>query len=253
MLHVEETGDPGGEPALFIHGFMSSNAQWDLNIDRLGRRLRLLLVELPGHGRSPGPDDIEAYGRAAVLGQLEQLREDLALDSVWLVGHSLGGAVAAQYALAHSDRVKGLVITNSRAMFGLPRRSREPAPPASLEERRALPTHPIHARRFPAAVKAKMVDAADQMPAHAIAHLGSNAHGWSSKDDLERIAVPTLLVNGIWEKAFQKSVPVARLAMPDLEVVDLDGGHSINVEQPEAFDRAVMSFIDRTRRPTTSA
>lgn len=247
MLHVDDVGNRSGEPVVFIHGFMSSNAQWDLNRERLGERFRMLLVELPGHGHSIGPDQADVYGRDAVLGNLEQLRTDLGLERVWVVGHSLGGAVAARYALAHPDRVRGLVVTNSRAMFGLPRRSQEPPPPATLEERRAMPTHPIHAKRFPAELKEKMVAAADAMPAHAIAHLGSNAHGWSSKDDLADLAVPTLLVNGKWEKAFQKSLPLARGGIADLEIVDLDGGHSINVEQPQAFDEAVTSFIDRTR------
>ncbi len=246
MLHVQESGQPDGEPVIFIHGFMSSNAQWDPNLDRLGKRLRMFLVELPGHGRSAAPDDAEAYGPTVIIGHLEQLRNELALDRVWLVGHSLGGAVAARYASVHPNRVKGLIITNSRAMFGLPRRSQDPPAPASLEERRALPTHPIHAKRFPSELKAKMVDAADQMPAHAITHLGSNVHSWSSRHDLANITVPTLLVNGKWEKAFQESVPIAREAMADLEVIDLDGGHSINVEQAEAFDDAVTTFIEQT-------
>ncbi len=246
-LHVDEVGDPAGEAVILIHGFMSSNVQWDLNVERLGRRFRLFLVELPGHGRSPGPDEPLAYGRTVVLDHLDRLRAERSLERVWLVGHSLGGAVAARYCLAHPDRVRGLVVTNSRAMFGLPRRSGQPRPPVTLEERRSLPTHPIHAKRFPAVLKEKMVVAADAMPAHAIAHLGSNAHGWSSREDLGSISVPTLLVNGTWEKAFQKSVPIARQTIPRLEVVDLEGGHSINVEQPEAFDRAVEAFVDRHR------
>lgn len=245
MLHVDEIGNPDGEPVVFVHGFMSSNVQWELNTERLGRRFRMFLVELPGHGRSPAPEEVEAYGRSAVIGHLEQLRRDRSLDRVWLVGHSLGGAVVARYAMEHPERICGLVVTNSRAMFGLPRRSNQPPPPATLAERRGLPTHPIHAKRFPETVKAKMVEAADAMPTRAIAHLGSNVHGWSAQEELERLVVPTLIVNGRWEKAFQPSVPIARQRIPDVEVVDLEGGHSINVEQPEAFDAAVTSFIER--------
>jgi pimeloyl-ACP methyl ester carboxylesterase len=54
-LNVEDTGNRNGPPALLLHGFMSSNLQWELNRERLGAELRLLLTEQPGHGRSPVP------------------------------------------------------------------------------------------------------------------------------------------------------------------------------------------------------
>ena len=56
-----------------------------------------------------------------------------------------------------------------------------------------------------------------------------------------------MLVNGRWETAFQEHVPTAAARIPDFHLVELDGGHSINVEQPEAFDRAVLDFVARNR------
>ena len=80
-LFVELDGDPDGPPILMIHGALSWNAQWDLNRAALGERHRLIMVEQMGHGRSDRPDDVEAYGPASVLGELELIRETLGVDT----------------------------------------------------------------------------------------------------------------------------------------------------------------------------
>ncbi|MGI9596923.1 MAG: alpha/beta fold hydrolase, partial [Acidimicrobiales bacterium] len=110
-LNVEEAGNPRGPAVLALHGFMSSNLQWEPNRDGLGAELRLLLTEQPGHGRSPGPEDAAAYRAEAVLDQLDQVRADRAIDRMFLVGQSLGGAMLIRYALRRPERVAGLVFT----------------------------------------------------------------------------------------------------------------------------------------------
>ncbi|MCP4224901.1 MAG: alpha/beta hydrolase [Actinomycetia bacterium] len=247
-LHVEDTGNPDGPPVLFLHGFMSSNLQWEPNRHRLGDELRLLLTEQPGHGGSPGPDDSAAYRADSVLDQLDHIRNERSIDRWWLVGQSLGGAMLIRYALRHPDRVAGLVFTNSRAVFGLVGKQAGDqdggGPPAepTRDQIRALPYHPSNASRLPADLKARMIEAADSMPLTVFRHLPSGGP-WHSTDDLHRLQVPTLLINGRFEKAFQPCVEQAMAAIDDLQVVNLDGGHSVNIDQPEAFNQAIMEFI----------
>ncbi len=246
-LHHVEAGSPDGAPALFVHGFLSSRLQWELNLERLGARFRMILVELPGHGESCGPDDPEAYGPPAVLSAIEAIRRSLAIDRWWAVGHSLGGAVTTRYALAHPNRVEGLVITNSRAMFGIDRSERPTVGQGSPTDLRRLPFHPIHAKRFPADLRERMVEVADATPPHVVRHVGTASHRWRSIDELGELAMPTMLVNGRWEKAFQTHAAHVRSHLDHIDVVDLEGGHSINVEQAETFDAAVLDFVDRHR------
>jgi pimeloyl-ACP methyl ester carboxylesterase len=245
-LNYEDTGNRAGPPLLLIHGYMSSNNQWELNRDALGEHLRLILVEQPGHGRSEAPDDRARYRPEPVLAAIEAVRAELGLERWWVGGHSLGGAMTMRYALANPERCHGLIVTNTRAAFGVAR------PPADRPEvkrepgsfdRHQIHVHPIRAKRWPAHIKAKLVNDADTMAGHALAHTAANSPHWSSDHDMDRLAVPTLLINGRWEKLFQPCVEQARAAIDDLEVIDLEGGHSINIEQPDGFNQAVLRFI----------
>lgn len=94
---VETTGNPAGQPMLMLHGMLSSNAQWDLNKDALGQQLHLIMVELPGHGRSPAYDDPSQYTPDHVLDEIERIRIEAGVDRWWVCGQSLGGAIAIRY------------------------------------------------------------------------------------------------------------------------------------------------------------
>ena len=245
MMFVEETGNPVGPPMVLVHGFLSSNAQWDLNRDELGKHYRLLMVELLGHGRSDAPDDPDAYGIDALLAELESIRIERHIETWWVCGQSLGGAISILYCLAHPERVRGLVFTNTRAAFGIKREgvSSNGGEPPTITSTRDLPVHPINATRLPEVIKQRMVEAADAMTVAATNQFLARRHTWKSTERMAELAMPVLLVTGRWEKAFQEFVEQAEDLIPHLQVVSLEGGHAINAEQPEQFDQAVIKFI----------
>lgn len=245
MLHYEVDGPTDAPALLLLHGFMSSNAQWDLNTAALSKQLRLVKVELMGHGSSPTPLEPEPYRLPSTLEYLETIREDLGISSWTVGGHSMGGATTIRYAMAHPEVCDGVVFTNTRAAFALARTNQDDvfAVSATPEELRALPYHPIHAKRFPEDLKAKMVAIADHMNPYVLQQVITNRPLISSVDDLHTLTVPATLINGRFERAFQPCVDLATQALPELEIVNLDGGHSVNVEAPDAFDDAVLSFV----------
>lgn len=246
-MSSETAGNPDGPPLLLLHGFLSCAAQWDLNQERLGEHFRLIIVELMGHGRSDRPDDAVFCQPDHVLAELERIRIDHGIDRWWVCGQSLGGAIVTRYALAHPDQTRGLVFTNSRAAFGITRPgvSGRQIIPDGMTSTREITVHPINATRLPEAIKDRLVAAADAVPVHVARLVSGQRDSWKSVDEMANLAMPVLLVNGRWEKAFQQTLDQVRDAIDHIEIIDLEGGHAINIEQAEAFDAAVLDFVQR--------
>jgi pimeloyl-ACP methyl ester carboxylesterase len=250
-LHVD-VHDGRGPPLLMAHGFLSSRAQWTPNLEALRQVSTPVVVELLGHGRSPSPGDPAAYAVEAYVAAFETLRERLGAARWFVLGQSFGAGLTIRYALTHPDRVIGQVFTNSISGLSPPpmddpaiRLARAQAVRsggrAALQ---AMPFYPRPTKRWPPAIFQALVDDAALLSPNGIA--GTIAHtvqGLSVLEELTRISVPTLLVNGVREAAFQPMRDHAVAQIAGLEVVDLDGGHSINLDQPAAFNAAVSAFI----------
>jgi pimeloyl-ACP methyl ester carboxylesterase len=254
-LSVEIEGTGENPALLLVHGFMSSNLQWAPNREALRKHFLLVAAELWGHGASPTPRDPVRYGVDAYLSEFESLRVGLGIADWFVCGQSFGAGIAMRYALAHPRVVGGLIVTNSRsALNDVGAEARAAGELAEWEamDPRALPFHPCHAKRFPEDLKARMEASADRIDAYALWQaVRTTAQELSCRALASQIAVPTLLVNGRWEKSFQGDRDFAVATIPDLEVVDLDAGHSVNIEVARAFEEAVVDFATRiaARRP----
>lgn len=248
-LAIETWGDDAKPALLLVHGFLSSNLQWEPNREALGRHLRLVAAELWGHGASPAPRDPARYRVASYLSEFECVRRRLGIGRWFVCGQSFGAGIAMRYALVHPEVVRGLVVTNSRsALSDVTTEAGAAMGRADWEalDLRRLPFHPCHARRFPEALKAKMEAAADRIDGYALWQAAqTTVPELSCRKVASQLAVPTLLVNGRWERAFQDDRAFARATIPDLAVADLDGGHSVNIEASRDFDAAVIDFATR--------
>ncbi|MFW8610191.1 alpha/beta fold hydrolase [Rhizobium beringeri] len=115
VIAVEETGNPTGQPIVFIHGLLGSRINWDKQTtDPDLQKFRLITYDLRGHGLSGKPEDAEAYqdGRRWADDLAAVLRESKAKSPV-LVGWSLGGVVLSNYLAAHGDvGIGGLVYVD---------------------------------------------------------------------------------------------------------------------------------------------
>ena len=119
--HVRNQGNPAGVPMLLIHGSNGSLQVWESWAQELGADARVISVDLPGHGLT-GTWPRDEYTVEAYADFIEVLIDNLHLDKVVLVGHSLGGAVAWTFAATRPDRVIQLVLVDSA---GYPRQDDE--------------------------------------------------------------------------------------------------------------------------------
>ncbi len=255
-LHHEVHGR-AGPFLLLVHGLLSSRAQWRPNLTALTQHFRPVVVELLGHGRSPSPDERDAYQPSSYVDGFEALRESLGAER-WLVcGQSLGAALTLRYVLAHPERVRAHLMTNSNSAFATKEWAEAVRPGMEVlrgrllaEGRQAIesvPIHPKNARSLPPEAKAELVADCELHDPVGIGFTASVTVPSSPvREDARHNRVPTLLVHGTRERRFRGHAVWAAANVPQLEVVPVEAGHAVNLEAPRAFDDAVSRWVLQT-------
>lgn len=103
-----------GAPIILIHGLAASLFDWnDLLPELAGAGYTAYALDLLGHGQSHKPEHLDEYTVENVFAHFSAWIDSLQVDQpLILVGHSLGGYLAIQYALRHPERVRALVLTD---------------------------------------------------------------------------------------------------------------------------------------------
>lgn len=106
-LHHESRGE--GPALIILHGLFGSLDNWRTMSGKLSRHFRVHAVDLRNHGRSPHSEIID-YGSMA--GDLQEFMDAQSIASAFVLGHSLGGKVAMEFALGRPERVEKLVVAD---------------------------------------------------------------------------------------------------------------------------------------------
>jgi pimeloyl-ACP methyl ester carboxylesterase len=232
-----------GPPVLFTHGYQASRRMWSKQAEALKDRYTAITWDLRGHGESGTPDDPARYSHELMLGDMSALLDVAGADRAVLVGHSLGGYASLLFRLQHPERVRALVLFGSGPGY------------RDAEARQGWNDM---AERFAASVEkrgleilqkasAEVSGAAHRSPA-ALAHAarGMLAQKDSSvMDTITEIDVPTLVLIGSEDKPFIGSSEYMAKKIPGAQLVVIsDAGHAASIEQPEAFNAALLGFLD---------
>ncbi len=108
-FHYRDWGG-SGQPIILLHGLASNCHWWDLVAPILAGEFRVAALDQRGHGKSDKPES--GYDFATVARDLEGFRQALDLDKPIVVGHSWGGDVALEYAVAYPENVRGLCFVD---------------------------------------------------------------------------------------------------------------------------------------------
>ena len=123
-----EKGD--GNPIVLLHGFPELAYSWRFQIDALADAgYRALAPDMRGYGRSPAPDEVDAYDVIELCADVVRLLDERGLDQAAIVGHDWGANVAWHFALIHPER------TACVAGLSVPLVPRAPAPPLDIMRR----------------------------------------------------------------------------------------------------------------------
>jgi pimeloyl-ACP methyl ester carboxylesterase len=112
-FHYKVEGDEGKSALVLLHGFGASVYSWREVMPILGENKRVYAYDRPAFGLTKRPliwEELNPYSRTASLIQLNQLLDHWGESRVVLVGHSAGGGVAMEFALAYPEKVKALIL-----------------------------------------------------------------------------------------------------------------------------------------------
>lgn len=215
---------------VFLHGYGGRAQHWIYQLREFSMSHRVIALEMRGHGLSDQP--LSAYTMEELQGDLLDALEVLNVDQpIVLVGHSFGGAVAAQFAHDHPERVHRLTTIATTGEFKL----------NSLY--RLLLTLPYSIHRAVAPFVRQWLGA----PPVIMKRLHDNTlrtwNGWSL---FRGIQVPTLVIRGERDRVFESGhfEEVTR-AIPGASDLNVGAsGHMVMLERREAVNRAIKNFIE---------
>jgi pimeloyl-ACP methyl ester carboxylesterase len=254
-LHVlDDRAASGREAVVLLHGLGLDLTSWAAIADDLADEFRPVRVDLRGHGASTGT----GYTLDDLVTDVVSVLDDRRIDRAHLVGHSLGGTIAAEVALRLPERALTVSVLGGLVAGAVP----SPAVLAWTQEiaglakeglpavTAALPDTLMYRNRLGLRVRPALNDAGfiEQIFSSLYAAATTPPTAW---DRLRAHApVPVLLLNGRDDPAFLHSAAELAAMVPGATGVDLAGaGHLTILEQPAAVSRHLAAFLRTGRGP----
>ncbi len=247
----EHAGD--GPDTLLLHGIGHAGRQWDYFARAVDGRLHLFAPDARGHGDSAKPNT--TYAPADFVADVAAILDSLGLARVYLVGHSMGGAHALAFTLAHPERVSRLVVIDTGPSLEPAGRDR------TLRLTTTRPARFADAAEAERYIRATSPGYRDEIYPHRVRWLlretpkglvwrsdlgaleqilaGSRSDLW---DRVGEIAVPTLVVRGTHGYLGAETARRMVEALPDARLLELDAGHNVQLDRPAELADAVVAF-----------
>ena len=263
-LHFTDTGPRDAPILVLVHGYSASLNTWDAWVRNLRKDYRVIRLDLPGHGLSRCVDNDE-IGIEQFIASIDRVTHSLDVDQFTLVGSSMGGHTAWAYALAHPDRLDGLVLVDAAGWLSAP--GEDDKDPVifkllrngfarnvmkDLDMSALIRSGLENSFADPELVTDEMVErysAMSRAPCHREALLkimsGTTLRVPASKERLSAITVPTLILHGDTDNL----IPVAHAekfadAIPGSKLIIYpETGHIPQEEQPVASVEDFRAFL----------
>jgi pimeloyl-ACP methyl ester carboxylesterase len=258
-LYYEESG--AGRALIFVHEYAGDHRSWEPQMRFFSRYYRCIAFSARGYPPSDVPDDPEKYSQARARDDIRAVLDHLGIDRAHVCGLSMGGFAALHFGMAYPDRALSLLVAGCG--YGAEPAKREQfreetnATAAQIEQegmrevakRYSLgPTRVQFQNKNPRGWK----EFADQLAEHSTRGSALTMRGvqarrpslWELVDGMRAIKAPTLVVAGdeddpCLEPALlmKRNIPSAGLAVMPCS------GHTINLEEPDEFNRILLDFL----------
>jgi len=259
-LYYEEAGS--GTPLIFIHEFAGDYRSWEPQMRSLSRYFRCIAYNTRGFPPSDVPDDGSKYSQAAARDDVVAVLNHLKIDRAHVCGLSMGGFAALHVGITYPKRCRSLVIggcgygaePDKKEKFVAECEAAASSFEANWDEaarKYALgPTRLQYQAKDPRGWQ----EFSDQLAGssgkgHALTMRGVQMRRpslWELREDMKKIDIPTLILTGDEDDPCLEPGLLMKRHIPTSGLVVLPfSGHTINIEEPDAFNREVLAFLLR--------
>lgn len=237
--------DPEKPTILFIHGSGGSSALWENQVDALKTHVNTIALDLPGHGRSSGPglDRVENYSAAVA-----DFIETAGIPAPIPCGLSIGGAIVLQLVLEHKTRFKAAILVNTGARLRVMPLLFETIKNDYKGYLNSITAFAASRKTDPVKLASFMAESAKCPPEVTYGDFTA-CDRFNIMEKLSAITIPVLIVTAEDDKltppkygSFMKE-HINNASMTDIK----DAGHLSPLEQPEAFNRAVIDYLKKEK------
>jgi pimeloyl-ACP methyl ester carboxylesterase len=232
-----------GPAILLTHGFSQTSRMWTGQIEAWSRRHTLILWDMRGHGLSKSPEDPAAYSEASTVSDMAAVLDAAGAERAVIAGLSLGGYMSLAFCTSHPDRATAIIAIDTGPGYRDPQaREKWNAHAVGIAER--------YEREGLSTIGSRDWEIVESRHRSADG-LAKAARGMLTRKDsrvveaLSTIAVPALVAVGADDKLFLSAADYMASRIPGArKIVIPDAGHNVNLDQPEAFNAAVLDFLD---------
>ena len=247
-------------PLVLLHGFTGSVANWQTHLVAFSNSYRTIVIDLLGHGQTDAPHVPTRYAMSESARDIVELLATIAPGPFNLLGYSMGGRLALYLAVAYPQLVQRLILESASPGLADPvarkeRRERDDALADQIEQEGVVAfvdrweAIPLFASQhaLPSASRERLhqqrLENREDGLANSLRGMGTGMQPvlWNQ---LPSLLIPTLLLTGALDQKFcsiatemQKQLPTA------IHTTIPHAGHTIHLEQPEAFQQAILAFL----------
>jgi pimeloyl-ACP methyl ester carboxylesterase len=239
QVYWEERGS--GVPVLLSHGYSATARMWEGQLDALSDEYRLIAWDMRGHGQTDSPDDAKAYSEAATVDDMAAVLDAAGVDKAVISGLSLGGYMSLAFNVKYPERVLALMLFDTGPGY------KNPVGREGWNETAIQRAVTFEEKGLDALGRGAEVRIAQHRSAQGLAHA---ARGMLAQFDsriiesLPDIKVPTMVLVGENDQPFIGASQYMASKIPGAQLVTIpNAGHAANIDQPQAFNDAVRTFL----------
>lgn len=258
-LYYEETGS--GFPVIFVHEFAGDYRSWEPQVRFFSRRYRCITFNARGYPPSDVPDDPKTYSQAIAADDVAHVLRHLKITQAHVVGLSMGGFATLHFGLRHPRMARSLVVggcgygsaAEQRQQFQADAETLaqqfETQGTAKVAEKYAIGPYRV---QFQAKDPRGWEEFRQGLAEHSARGSALTMRGvqklrpsvWELEAELRKMTVPVLIVTGDEDEPCLEPDLFLKRAIPTAGLwVVPKTGHTVNLEEPDLFNRAIQDFF----------